>query len=87
VPPGAKEPPAHPLNNARSDKLGTWPWKSVQRQRCLVPASGFWEPEKPARAPGSAPWSYYSTKDGRPFFMAGLWAEAHDPTTGEVADT
>ena len=53
VPPGAKEPPAYPLNNARSDKLGTWPWKAVQRQRCLVPASGFWEPEKPARAPGA----------------------------------
>ena len=25
--------------------------------------------------------------DGRPFFMAGLWAEAHDPATGEVADS
>ena len=25
--------------------------------------------------------------DGRPFFMAGLWSEASDPTTGEVADT
>ena len=52
-----------------------------------MPASGFWEPEKPAREKGVAPWSYYSMKDGRPFFMAGLWAEAHDPATGEVADT
>ena len=26
-------------------------------------------------------------RDGQPFFMAGLWAEAHDPSTGEVADT
>ncbi len=34
-----------------------------------------------------APWSYYSMKDGRPFWMAGLSAEAHDPATGEVADT
>ena len=25
--------------------------------------------------------------DGRPFLMAGLWAEASDPATGEVADT
>jgi putative SOS response-associated peptidase YedK len=87
VPPGAKEPPAYPLNNARSDKLGTWPWKAVARQRCLIPASGFWEPEKPARAPGSAPWSYYSMKDGRPFFIAGLWSDAPDPTTGEIADS
>ena len=49
---------ALPLNNARADKLDGWPWKAVQRQRCLVPASGFWEPEKPARAKGIASWSY-----------------------------
>ena len=59
----------------------------MQRQRCLIPASGFWEPEKPARAKGVAPWSYYSMKDGRPFFMAGLWSERPDPATGEVGDT
>ena len=87
VPPGAKELPPYPLNNARADKLGSWPWKSVQRQRCLIPASGFWEPEKPAREKGTAPWSYYSMSDGQPFFMAGLWSEAHDPETGEVGDT
>ena len=52
-----------------------------------IPASGFWEPEKPAGEKGAAPWSYYSMTDGRPFFMAGLWAEASDPATGEVADT
>ena len=49
--------------------------------------AGFWEPEKLAREKGVAPWSYYSMTDGRPFFMAGLWAEASDPATGEVADT
>ena len=87
IPPGAKEPPAYPLNNARSDKLGVWPWKAVSRQRCLIPASGFWEPEKPARAPGNAPWSYYSMRDGRPFFVAGLWSDAPDPATGEIADS
>ena len=70
IPPGAKEPPAYRLSNARADKLGSWPWKAVQRQRCLVPTSGFWEPEKPARTPGKAPWSYYSMEDGQPFFMA-----------------
>jgi putative SOS response-associated peptidase YedK len=26
-------------------------------------------------------------QDGRPFFMAGLCAEAHDPATREVGDT
>ena len=87
IPFGSHERPLHPFNNARSDKLGIWPWRGVQRKRCLVPASGVWEPEKPAREKGAAPWSYYSMMDGRPFFMAGLWAEASGPATGEVADT
>src|SRR3954468_20100977 len=38
IPPGAKELPAYPLNNARSDKLAQWPWKAAARQRCLIPA-------------------------------------------------
>ena len=87
IPPGTKESPAYPLNNARSDKLTAWPWKPVTPQRCLIPVSGFWEPEKLARAQGSAPWSYYSMKDGRPFFVAGLWSDAPDPSTGEIADS
>ena len=60
---------------------------ALQRKRCLVPASGFWEPEKPGRTPGKAPWSYYSMRDGRPFFMAGLWSSAPNLATGEVADS
>ena len=31
VPPCAKELPLYPFNNARADKLGTWPWRGVQR--------------------------------------------------------
>lgn len=87
VPPGAREPPAYPLNNARSDKLGGWPWKAPQRQRWPVPASGFWEPEKPARAQGVTPWSYYSMQDGRPSLMAGLWSDAPNTATGEIVDS
>jgi putative SOS response-associated peptidase YedK len=34
-----RERPPYPSFNARSDKLGSWPWKAVQRKRCLVPAS------------------------------------------------
>jgi putative SOS response-associated peptidase YedK len=53
----------------------------------LIPVSGFWEPEKPAKAPGSAPWSYYSMRDERPYFVASLWSDAPDPSTGEIADS
>ena len=42
---------------------------------------------KSPREKGVAPWSYYSMKDERPFFLAGLWSEVHDAATGEVADT
>ena len=62
-------------------------WKAVQRQYCLIPAGGYWEPEKPAREKGTAPWFYHGMKDGPPFFMAGLRAEADALATGEVADT
>ncbi|MFL5335350.1 MAG: SOS response-associated peptidase family protein, partial [Geminicoccaceae bacterium] len=86
VPPGGMEPPAYPLNNARSDTLNGWPWKMLQRRRCLIPVSGFWEPEKPARAPSSAPWFYNSMQDNGPLLVAGLWSDAPDPATGEIAD-
>ena len=86
IPPLSREVPLHPLNNARVDRLDAWPWKAAQRQRCLVAPSGFWEPEKPARAKGTAPWSYCRLKEVQPFFMAGLWSDAADPETGEVAD-
>ena len=84
IPFGSNSKPL-PFNNARSDKR-SWPWNASSASAAL-PASGFWEPEKPGRTPGKAPWSYYSMKDGRPFFMAGLWSDAPDPATGEVADS
>ena len=87
VPPGAKEPPAYPLSTVRSNQLTGWPWKTVAHRRCLIPVSGFWEPEKLARASGSAPWSYYSMRDDRPFFVAGFWSDAVDPRTREMADS
>lgn len=59
----------------------------MSRQRCLIPVSGFWEPEKPAREKGVAPWSYYSMRDDRPFFVAGLWSNAPDPETGEALES
>ena len=86
--PGAREQPPYPMNNARSDKLTGWPWRAVSKQRCLVPTTGFWEPEKAAREKGTAPWSYYTMRDRAPFWMAGLWSEEPpDPETGEIRDS
>jgi len=71
--------------NARSDALRTkWPWKLLLRNRCVVPADGFYEPEKPAMTKGTVPWSYYQLKDGSPFFFAGLFNETLDPESGEM---
>ncbi len=84
-----KNPPPYPRTNARADGLTkTYPWKLVANaQRCLVPADGFYEPEKPARAKGTVPWSYYCLKDETPFLMAGLFNEVTHPSTGEVITT
>ncbi|WP_119169024.1 SOS response-associated peptidase [Algihabitans albus] len=78
--------PKYLLTNARADKLAHgWPWRLIPKQgRALVPCDGFYEPEKPARAKGAAPWSYYALKDGGPFLLAGLVSEAVIPQTGEV---
>ena len=71
--------------NARSDALRTkWPWKLLLRRRCIVPADGFYEPEKPAMAKGTVPWSFYQLESGKPFFFAGLFNETKDPDTGEM---
>jgi putative SOS response-associated peptidase YedK len=58
--------------NARADGLATSRVfkKLLDRQRCLVPASGFYEWEK--RTEGKQP-VHIVRKDGRPIGMAGLW--------------
>lgn len=70
--------------NARDDRLTeTWPWQQFSRaQRCLVPADGFFEPEKPAGAKGTVPWRYYAMGNRQPFYMAGLYNRAPHPKTG-----
>ena len=78
--------PRYLLTNARADKLAAgWPWRLIpKRGRALGPCDGFYEPEKPARAKGAAPWSYYVLKDRGLFLMAGLVSDTLDPRTGET---
>lgn len=84
VPSGTTKGQRYALNNARADKLGKWPWKVFQDQRCVVPASGFFEPEKVAGSKEKVPWRYYSRTDGALFFMPGLWSEYVNEETGEL---
>ncbi|MEZ5905064.1 MAG: SOS response-associated peptidase family protein [Geminicoccaceae bacterium] len=76
--------PGFAPTNARDDRLTSgWPWRQVaETQRCLIPADGFFEPEKPAGAKGTVPWSYYTLGNRQLFLMAGLWNPAAHPTTG-----
>jgi len=67
------------LANARAETAQEKPTfrGAVGHRRCLIPADGFYEWEKigARRLP-----HYFSMKDGRPFFFAGLWNPARDET-------
>jgi putative SOS response-associated peptidase YedK len=56
--------------NARGESVATKPAfrKAFERRRCLIPADGFYEWERPARLP----W-YFSRADGDLLAMAGIW--------------
>lgn len=68
--------------NARSETVATTAAfrDSFARRRCLIPADGFYEWEKPAD--GRTPhWVYRA--DGHPMVFAGIWSGRQDPATGE----
>ncbi len=71
-PPGERPPV---LGNARAETLLARPSfrEAAGRRRGLVPADGFyeWEKQGEARLP-----HYFTLKDRRPFFFAGLWEPA-----------
>ena len=70
---GAKGQPLKPkpINNARSDKLGSPFWSaSFRDRRCLIPLSEFAEAEGPA---GSKTRTWYSLPGADLFAVAGFW--------------
>lgn len=63
-----------PVNNARSDKLGSPFWSaSVRERRCLIPLDRFAEAEGKK---GAMTRTWYSLPDGEQFHCAGLWRDS-----------
>ena len=84
VPSWAKDGQKLPLNiNARDDRMATGGFwrRPFRRQRCLVPADGYyeWTGPKSDRTP-----VYIRRKDERLFAFAGLYDIWRHPNTGEV---
>jgi putative SOS response-associated peptidase YedK len=75
VPSWSKErnPKVRPIN-AKAETLQQKPRfkRSLERRRCLIPASGFFEWKKEGR--GKTP-IYFRRKDEEPFAFAGIWDE------------
>jgi len=66
--------------NARAETVVDKPMfrEAFKRKRCLIPASGYYE--WLSTPTGKQPY-YYSTLDGEPLTIAGLWDEWKDPQT------
>lgn len=69
--------------NARAESVAEKPMfrDAFRRRRCIIPASGFYE--WTTEADGKQP-HYFTAADGTILAFAGLWAEWHDPASGEV---
>ncbi len=76
----AKETPA--TFNARGETVAEKPMfrAAFKRSRCLIPASGYYEWKRTET--GKQPY-YFSTENGSPLTIAGLWDEWKDIETGE----
>ena len=63
-----------PVNNARTDKLGSPFWSaSVRERRCLIPVDRFAEAEGPK---GQMTRTWFSMPDGEQFHCAGVWRDS-----------
>jgi len=83
IPSWAKEPSVgNRMINARAETIAQKPAfrKALRTQRCLVPASGFFEWKK--TADGKVP-HYFHRRDDELFAFAGLYDAWRNPATGD----
>jgi putative SOS response-associated peptidase YedK len=74
------------LFNARSDTVATSPfWRERLNNRCIVPASSFFEWQK--TMPEPRPKYRLSVKGRHILGMAGIWAPWQNPRTGQWENT
>jgi putative SOS response-associated peptidase YedK len=71
--------------NARAETVSQLPTykKPFRYQRCLVPATGFYEPDKVSVDKPPYPWHYFQLKDKSLFAFAGLYDRWTDKKTGK----
>jgi putative SOS response-associated peptidase YedK len=64
--------------NARADGVLVRPYfrDAIRKRRCLVPMSGYYEWQKAGKQ--RLPYYIYR-KDGKPFYVAGIWEEWRSP--------
>lgn len=70
--------------NAKAETVDTLPTfrHSFVKKRCLVPATGFYEPDKINFVKQPFPWHYFKMKDNSIFSFAGLYDVWKDKTNG-----
>ena len=71
--------------NAKAETVAELPTyrDSFRRKRCIVPATGFYEPDKVNHKKQPFPWHYFRLTDQSMFGFAGLYDIWKDPQTGK----
>ena len=71
--------------NARAESVAHLPTYRVpfRNKRCIVPATGFYEPDKITFSKSPFPWHYFQLKDQKVFGFAGLYDVWKDRQTGK----
>ena len=80
---------AYKTINARAETVATLATykEPFRHKRCIVPATGFYEPDKINFLKPPFPWHYFQLKDQKVFGIAGLYDVWKDRETGKELHT